>query len=683
MNWRYGTVLFITHIGLAACGGSDTKNNPATQSENLALSEYSKLEKSHVEPVHLEYATEESLLNHLKNGIRLNVHFFPTRTDVDDGGTPEPVATPAAEVDAFADTSSGSGNFSSTNTHVTGVDEADYIKYDGEHIYLATSAVYSNEDYHPPGIRILETDPSNALISEVGAITIGDDDAWGSVGALYLNSGEDNDQDLITIRTQYSYNRPMFTDGDALIAPSRESIEITTFSVNDPQNPSQKSVIKIDGYLNSSRKIGNTLYVVANYFPYLPNIQYYFSEDDVEGAEANETRIASLTLAELLPKIQKDDEDPTTFLSANRCLIPVDTNQNSGYASLTSIIAIDLSTSNIISANCLNAYVQGLYVNQDSLFIGGSRYQAWNDYNSTTVIHKFKLQEQIAYASTGIVPGWLGWRSPSFRMDEHNDHLRVLTTDSEWGVDPEHYLHILRDSRTSDEMEIISRLPNEAQPEAIGKQGEDVYSVRFVGDKAYVVTFRRIDPLYVLDLADENAPSISGELEIPGFSTYLHPIGDNYLLGVGQDATDEGLTQGVKVSLFNIENMDNPMLVNSLTFGERGTWSPALYDLHALTFLRATDDQLRFTLPINSYADNWEWLEDALHLFEINGLSNNTASLDHAGRIISEEAGEEKSWSWFSGIDRSVLHDDAVYYAHGNQVWGSFWQSPESATGPH
>ncbi len=374
------------------------------------------------------------------------------------------------------------------------------------------------------------------------------------------------------------------------------------------------------------------------------------------------------------------------------CLVPANLEDRHGYAAITSVIAIDLDLGEISSVNCLNAQVNGLYANQDSLYLGGSLYKTWENagqsFSSYTVVHKFNLGDQISYRSTGTVPGWLGWHDPSFRMDELDNRLRIVTTENSFigAGDPVHRLSILEDSSSTDEMDLVAELPNDEAPAPIGKPGEDIFSVRFVGEQAYIVTFMRTDPLYVLDLSDAENPQIAGELEVPGFSTYLHPVGDSYLLGIGQDADDNGVAQGIKASLFDVRDMTSPQLIGSETFGSRGSWSPALNDLRAISFLQPNADQLRFTFPISVYGDNWRWQEDALHLFEINGLSNtneSSADLSFVGKITSELPDDERTWPNYSGIDRSVLHDDAVYYTHGDFVWAGFWTNPETATGPH
>jgi hypothetical protein len=232
-------------------------------------------------------------------------------------------------------------------------------------------------------------------------------------------------------------------------------------------------------------------------------------------------------------------------------------------------------------------------------------------------------------------------------------------------------------------LQIVAQLPNPLRPEPIGKSGEEIFAVRFNGDKAYIVTFRRIDPLYVLDLSNTSDPKIAGQLEIPGFATYLHAVGEDYLFALGNETNQNGQTSGVKVSLYDIRNPANPIETNKYVFGSALSWSSALYDHHALSFLKTSDDQLRIALPISLYEEitlsgftSNRWLSEGLYQFEVNGLTNANASLTHTGTIISADSTTQNYPSW-SAYERSFLHDDSVFYVYGDKVIGAAWSMVE------
>ena len=140
------------------------------------------------------------------------------------------------------------------------------------------------------------------------------------------------------------------------------------------------------------------------------------------------------------------------------------------------------------------------------------------------------------------------------------------------------------------------RLVQLGQVGGLGR-GERIFAVRFLGDVGYVVTFRQVDPLYTVDLADPARPVVRGELKIPGYSAYLHPLGDDLLLGVGQNATDEGRTTGLQLSLFDVSDLANPARLAQLQIGEKYSGSEVEWDHHAFLFWPATG---LVVLPVDS-----------------------------------------------------------------------------------
>ncbi len=234
------------------------------------------------------------------------------------------------------------------------------------------------------------------------------------------------------------------------------------------------------------------------------------------------------------------------------CLIPQELTQNEGYTDLLVISAINVRTRLISDVNCLSTNVNGVYMTPNSLYVAGTTMTGQNG-ATLTVLNKFAISDgSVSYRATGSIVGTVGWSNPSYFMDEHDDDLRILTSQQ-----LVHRLTVLREA-TGRRLSAVSTLPNTARPQAIGKTGEQVFAVRFVGERAYIVTFRMTDPLYVLDLHDPADPAIAGQLEIPGVSNYLRAIGSSYLLSVGQDATPEGRRAGVKVELFDVRDIAHP-----------------------------------------------------------------------------------------------------------------------------
>jgi hypothetical protein len=200
--------------------------------------------------------------------------------------------------------------------------------------------------------------------------------------------------------------------------------------------------------------------------------------------------------------------------------------------------------------------------------------------NPATEIHKFDVSEPGSpqYVASGRVDGWL---LNQYSLSEHDGHLRVATTTDQGtgavpsgGVAPS-------ESGVSVLAQRGDRLVEVGSVGGLGK-GERIFAVRFLGPVGYVVTFRQVDPLYTLDLSDPESPRVVGELKIPGYSAYLHPVGDDRLLGVGQNADERGMTLGAQVSLFDVGDAAEPTRLD--TFAIPGGWSDAEHDPHAFLY---------------------------------------------------------------------------------------------------
>lgn len=339
-----------------------------------------------------------------------------------------------------------------------------------------------------------------------------------------------------------------------------------------------------------------------------------------------------------------------------------------------------------------------------------------------TNIHQFDFVDgRLAYRGSGSVTGHLGWNPDQrpFRMSEKDGYLRVATyNDSNefWPVDGATggtggivdsdqsassspvYVSILAPS-ADQQLDVIARIPNDARPAHIGKPREQLYASRFLGDRAYLVTFRQTDPLYVVDLSNPSDPYVAGELEIEGYSDYLHPVGENHLLGIGKGAIPDqfgdgnrgAFFQGVKLSLFDVANPAAPSEIQSIEIGRRGSESNALRDHHGFTFRPSTDGQpARLAVSIDVHdipppfdygpATWYNWRESGLHTFNIDTSGN--PGITQVGRMIVEAASPQRPWGPIRGNDRSVLVDDAVFYIHGEQVFGANWYNLGGFNGP-
>ena len=225
-----------------------------------------------------------------------------------------------------------------------------------------------------------------------------------------------------------------------------------------------------------------------------------------------------------------------------------------------------------------------IYVSQQNLYITRTKYEYkdsktygyYNNYDVNTYIYKFKLEySKATYINAGSVPGEV---LNQFSMDEKDGYFRIATTDSDsWNSETNtNNLYVLNEN-----LEIVGKV------EGLAK-GEKIYSVRFMGNRAYMVTFVEIDPLFVIDLSDPTNPTVLGELKIPGYSKYLHPYDENHIIGFGENTkTNEYggvVTDGMKMALFDVSNPNSPKELYSVDIGEKGTYSEILNNHKALLF---------------------------------------------------------------------------------------------------
>ena len=657
--------LSLLSLALAGCGGSSSSDKgeaPITSDPVTMAQLIGHKPTPSTAPLH--QVSQQEFLNHLKNGL------FTATTQTDMVYLEDGVATPAAGAGS-------DGRYSGTNTQEQGVGEADRIKYDGERFYIAARQYLDapedqlKNDYLK---TIVNTDGS---LSETQRLQPPAD--YPSIKGLYLN-----DQTLAMIASSNDFGfgiaiEPFFAPGW-----QDNKFNVSLYNAASGESLSQSADIHIDGHLLDSRRIGNMLYLVTSYTPNVAELQPFTADSTVQ--QQNFDRLQAATADELLPHYSIGKDGERRMLNEQPCLIPEDAGKLDGYGNINTLVAIDMSKPDSLTSVCINTESSDLYVSADAVFLTS---YTWQEKQQTT-IHYFPLQNGLpAYQASRTLDGGLGWSRPSFRMSHHNDQLRIVTTENTNGEDMHHQLHVLDATTGSGTLSTLATLPNDERPDRLGKPGEDIYASRFFGDRAYLVTFERIDPLYVLDLSNGTDPKVLGELEIPGFSSYLHPISDNYLLGVGQqvdpnriglpiavdtlvaedDKEENEIEQGMKLSLFDIRDPSAPVEVGLVVYPD--TYTPVEYDHHAFTSLQQ-GDSLKIAMPVETFSQTEEnyQTQARLQLFEVTDL-NGSAQLVERGAIATGE--DPVPWTGV-GEDRSILQDDKVYYLHGNRLILDKWQ---------
>lgn len=645
-------------IGLCACSGSSSEDVEITSPP--VITEPPIINQAKVFDGPMSQAGEAKVTTFIKNGI-----FSATANSYGNGGlTPLPTE---------ADVTSADDQFSQTNTQEEGVDEADRIEYDGNTMYIATYPEWVDSANVASKVRVMQRNDDYSM-TQIDELALQSENA--NIDGIYLA-----DDRLAVVSSDY----PVYALSDVAIQPwepTQSFVDISIFNTQNPADISNVVEMKIEGWLFSSRRIGDQLYLVSGFVPRVDSLTPFNSEDDVQ--LQNYLSILDTPIESIMPSLRVDGISEPLVLPEN-CLIPSQAEADDGYGQILTITRVNLQQPTDRESLCLSAYANAMYMSQDSLYLAGG-------FDNKTGFHKFSLTD-LSYQAFGSVDGQLGWRvQPNLRMDEEGDDLRVISTDYSQ-ADPEHKLTILRQNGNT--LEMISELPNSEHPEPIGKPNEDIFAVRFRGDMGYIVTFEQIDPLYVLDLSDSTQPLIVGELEIPGFSSYLHPLDNGYLIGVGQQVdalnipqtgtipTEPVVTTGMKVSLFDITDPSLPVEVGS--FFKEQSYTPVQFDYKALSVLNL-DGNYRFALPVEQWGviSNSDNIDVWSSINSLVLLNVDTGSSDVVLTTIGELVIEPISDTYiYAGEDRSVIQGDHVYYLHGNNLWHGLWNEESQLSGPY
>lgn len=444
------------------------------------------------------------------------------------------------------------GDYSTTNVQVEGIDESDIVKTDGRFVYsvFGENAVEVLDIQDPQSMKVasrikMDTNyyPSQLFLHDNVLIVIG------------------SKSDVITEDKAQAKQ----------FAPSTSFTTVRFYNVSNPQQPEFIREVGAEGYLNSARKTENMLYVVTNVHP------HFWALDELEEDA-------------LRPKVfDSSNEEDTSYMNFDDISILPGATEPS-YSVITAIDVSSPESSQLETKGFLGSSEQ-LYMTKDHLYLTATTYDVeqsnkasrttiWNPANVQTEFFKFKLNgSKVDYFSHAALKGRI---LNQFSMDEHEGHFRVVMTEGNMWDDSnpsKNHLYILDES-----MELTGSV------EGLAK-GERIYSARFMGDKAYMVTFRETDPLFVIDVADPSKPEVLGELKIPGFSNYLHPLDENHLIGFGYDTVAKKnpsggepliITKGMKISLFDVSDFHNPKEKFTEIIGGQGTYSPIQYDHKAL-----------------------------------------------------------------------------------------------------
>ncbi len=648
-NAKFGVTLFLIVAVLIAATSCQPTNTNSADLQTLTFktqAEYESFIKNH-----------ENTYELYRGGIFANVDVMLAESKTVSDGTGSAPST----------------DYSETNNQVSGVDEADIIKTDGEYIYtISDNTLFIVKAYPGEEAEVVyqktfnQSYPSNLFISG-------------------------NKLAIMGTTTDY----PSFEKIGIL--PTRGMSFLQIYDVSDKSSPSLDKEYKFEGNYYQARLKDEKIYLISTIYPRYREVYPLpiIMEDSVArelpidkihylNIQYNNPVFININVVELeaytLDSKSIAIESIETFYMSDKNMYFVSTEYINEWE-LIQDVTIDLVTpmlstkdlekirkieatdSDVLSDHekkskileLMYAYLESLNSKQKELLqeqVEQETDRRMKEYEHLeyTIINKVDLE--LNFVANGKVPGRI---LNQFSLDEHNDVLRVGTTlNPRWRffTNTNEEQQSKNNVYTLDEtLNLLGKLENIAP-------GERIYSTRFVEDRLYMVTFRQVDPFFVIDLSDPQNIENLGELKIPGFSTYLHPYDENTIIGLGRDATEEGRATGLKISLFDVTDVSSPQEVAKFVTDEKYAQTTAEYEHKA--FLFSKDKNLLVIPAYNyDYTDQSKNYNGAL-VFEVNTNKIELKGLiDHS---TSQENIYGKMAFWYSpGVERSLYINDLLY----------------------
>lgn len=448
---------------------------------------------------------------------------------------------------AVTDGGMGDAVFGGTNVQVEGIEEGDILKNDGSYLYVLR---WTTEMGYVDIVDIRDKAQMRSVsqIEVCRAETADGTSTYTNISELFITG---NTLTVLYTESTYSVSSEMPEIYGAGTAGTTQTVA-AVYDVTDRAVPVLRYTYAVDGSLISSRMAGNTLLLVTEY-----SVPLYRNNDDLKNAS--------------VPCFYKDGVK-TRFPVNTVCLTA-----NTDSQSYLTVTLLDTASDGTNAQ--MKAVLGGgtdIYCTEDTLLVAaqdlsdttansnaaGDMIASFVSGAADTRLFAFSLQDGVRYQGSTEIDGSL---LNQFAMDAYGGYYRIATTAEDGSC-----LTVLNES-----LETVGKLGGIAP-------GEDIYAVRFLGDTAYLVTFYQTDPLFIVDLSDPANPAVTGELKIPGFSSYLHPYAENLLIGIGESGDESGATGKVKVSLFDVSDMQDPKEISSVVFdGAQYTSSTAQSDHHA------------------------------------------------------------------------------------------------------
>ena len=567
-------------------------------------------------------------------------------------------------------------DFSGTNVQVEGVDEADIVKTDGRRIIGIGSGRSGDSEIwiaditrstpRLQGRLALQDGYYQELylvgdrVFAIGTSTVGiDPPGGGGVFGDEANSGTNSESDSTGNQTDseaaIESESAISADIVSSVAPRSydNAVVVTEVDISDPGSPQVVRHLRVEGrYISSRAANGYARVVISSPPEKLGFVQpTYGSESSEASAERfNRLLVQESTLEQWLPNYNLHAANGESvsrgqLLDCDRVYAP------SVFSGFNQVSVLSFATGESLrlrDAVSTMASGETVYASTGNLYVSRVEYDYEADSRwgaPKTVVHKFSLDSSGSadYEASGTA---IGLPINQYAFHEYQGRLFVATTSGNW-EDSESFVTVLEDDGSG-------ALTQVGQVGNLGRN-EDIYAVRYIADKAYVVTFRQTDPLYVIDLSDPTDPTTEGELKITGYSAYLHPVGENLLLGVGREATDTGRVTGAKVSLFDVSDPADPRTLDTLVL--EGGSSEVEWDARA--FLWWAPEELA-VVPISDWENNFT---GAIALIvDTDSADPKITMRTRISHDINQES-DEDSWGydWDKQITRSMIINDDLW----------------------
>jgi len=592
-------------------------------------------------------------------------------------------ATAAPDGMNFDESGGETVDYSQTNVQVAGVDEPDVVKTDGTYLYIVSNGK----------IIIVKAYPTEDADIEC-EITFND--------SMYVQNVFISDLRLVVFAETYDYS---VYKGGAIDEMSSSvwygspNTYIKIFDLEDITNPVLVKDIVVGGSYSGARMIEDFVYVITTQYSYnydIPDgdqvvVPQIMVDDEIKEVPLSDIHYVDIpekssTLTNIVSVNIHDDADEVhaeVFLLGNSHTLYVSKSNiyvvySTGYYDyvmleelidellmptlpesikeefeLVDTLSLEEYQKKTVTEWILQNYVDSMDENQKQAIAKAIVRQT-----ERTIIHRISIADgEIQYEAQGSIPGFV---QNQFSLSEYDGHLRVSTTIEGWMV--RYYLSSIESQNNvyvlDMDLEIVGSLEDLAS-------GEQIYATRFIGDKCYLVTFKQIDPFFVIDLSEPTNPEVLGELKIPGYSTYLHPYDETHIIGIGRD------DEKVKISLFDVSDLENPIELSKYEIendDEDWYWaqSSALYEHKAFLFDK---EKNLMVIPVGDYS------KESAYVFDISveGGIELKGTITHDLEVEPEE--EDDPWDdyYYTGnygnsIKRTLYIEDALYTVSDNMV---------------